>query len=495
MLDKWRLGMHRLPDPIEDITETEITIENVKKYLEHSDDMQFQTVYLGEHNELSLTLAFFDGMVDGDAVNETALRPIMRSEALRHVKSRQEAFEIVEKDTLYFSTQRTRTTLREVILDILNGWSVLLFDGVGKAVSLETKSGERRSVSESTNESTLKGAKDSFIEIIRSNTGLVRRKIRSCDLRIEQIMVGQHSKSQLALCYMDSAADKNMLRKLKERINAMKLHDILSPGDFEEEIIDRKLSIFPQMMYTERVDRFCSNVMDGKIGVLIDGFPTAFILPGTFNMFFQTPEDYSHNYLISSATRFMRYLAYFLTISVPALFVAVTTYHPEMIPAPLAGAIVRSKQGVPFSTALEVLFVLIAIELLIEAGLRLPQAIGHTVSIVGGLIIGDAAVSAKLLSPAVVVIVAISGIADFVCPYHDLSNAARLCRFGLLIFAAAGGVFGFVLGFIFMLYYLCTIEVLGVPYFVPFTANDNKYLLRDTLIRFPLFLKNKRKKR
>jgi len=263
----------------------------------------------------------------------------------------------------------------------------------------------------------------------------------------------------------------------------MTVDNITTVGAFEEQIVDRKFSVFPQIKYTERPDRLCASIMEGRVGVIIDGFPTAYIVPSVFNMFFQSPEDYSENYFMGSAIRIIRYVCAVLTVVLPAFYISVSTFHQEMIPTELTISIIKSKEGVPINTFIEVILMLLAFEILMEAGARLPKTIGQTVSIVGGLIVGDAAINAKFVSPAVVVIVAISAVAGFVSPSQDLANSFRLCRFFLVIAASIAGLFGLTVGIIVIIYYLASIETFGLPYLIPFSSNEGKDLLKDTIIR------------
>ncbi|MNI43035.1 Spore germination protein B1 [compost metagenome] len=293
---------------------------------------------------------------------------------------------------------------------------------------------------------------------------------------------------------MDTLVDKNVLQKVLTKIKEIKTNKLIGGADFEEQVIDNKYSFFPQVIYTEKTDKAVSNIMEGKIIVLIDGLPIIYILPAVVNMFFQAPEDYSVNYGISTILRILRYFSTFLTLILPAFYVCISVFHQEMIPTELAISIINSKEGEPFPTVIEVAFMLLAFEILIEASSRLPKTIGQTISIVGGLIIGEAAVNAKFVSPSVVVIIAITGIAGFVMPNQDFSNALRVCRFILVILSSMSGLYGMSMGLFMIFYYLCTIESFGVPYFVPFTSSDGKNLVKDTIFRFPLIdMRNKNK--
>jgi len=278
---------------------------------------------------------------------------------------------------------------------------------------------------------------------------------------------------------------------VKQRLEAIDIDRVLDAGVIEGAIVDDKYSAFPQIQYTERIDRFCASLVEGRAGILIEGLPTAYIVPGTLLQFLQAPDDYSFQFIIASIVRFIRFMSMFITLILPGFYISITSFHPEMLPAELAFSIVASRVGVPFPMFVEVLILLLAFELLIEAGVRLPKVIGQTVSIVGGLVVGQAAVEAKLVSPATVMIIAITAIAGFLMPNQDFSNAIRLWRLILAIFGSITGMFGLTFGLIFLLYHWCRIETFGVPYLDPFVANEDEQL-QDTIFRLPLFTMKKR---
>jgi len=250
--------------------------------------------------------------------------------------------------------------------------------------------------------------------------------------------------------------------------------------------VDRKYSIFPQTIATERPDKVAANLIEGKIAIFVDGFPSAYIAPAVLSMFMQASEEYNINYFVSSFIRILRYICMFIAILFPALYIAITTFHHEMLPTTLAESIIQSKQNVPLPAFLEIIIMLVAFEILLEAGNRMPKTAGQAVSIVGALIVGEAAVNAKFVSPIVVVVVAITAICGFVIPNRDLANAIRLSRMGLVLVASIAGFFGISVATIVLFYYLCSLESFGVPYLKPFVSNDGKKVLADTLFREPI---------
>lgn len=489
MLNLWRANLKNNRDII---NETIVNTENLKKYLEGSTDITFQSLFINSQSNLKVTLIYIDGMASIEQINETVIKPLIQQHELGNAKTDSQMIDLVEHGTVYFASQKTKDSLSEVITDILNGFCCIVFDNEKKAVVFETKGFEKRSIQEPTDENVTKGPKDCFIEAIRTNTALVRRKIRSHNLKIEEIPIGQKSKTPIAIIYMDNIVDKDVLEEVKSRIRKIKTDDILAMADFEEQVVDKKYSIFPQIKYTERPDVLCSNIMEGKIGIIIDGFPIVYIVPSLFNMLFQAPEDYSINYFMASIKRVIRYICTFITIILPGFYISITTFNQEMVPTDLAVSIIKSKEGVPFNTFIEVIIMLIAFDVLLEAGLRLPKSIGQAVSIVGGLVVGDAAISAKFVSPGVVVIVAASVICGFIIPNQDLANSIRITRFIVVLASSIAGLFGLTIAIILIFYYLSTIETFSKPYLMPFSSSEGKDILKDTIIRNQKIKLNKR---
>lgn len=483
MFNLWRLNKKKgWPDDSK--LKGVITKENIKKILGDSNDIVMKDVYTW-NDKVRITTICIDGMVDSNIVDNYILRPLTLGRPFESVKDEKEAYEIAKEGFLYHFSQEDVKDLDKAINRILQGDTVVVFNNIKKAISFDAKKIPERAVQEPETESVLKGAKDGFVENIRTNTALIRKKIKSRFLRLEKIDVGVEGKMPVNIVYLGDVVDKEILDKIRRRIKNIRCNSLISPRTFESNIIDNKYSIFPQFQYTERVDKFCANLIDGKVGIIIDGLPIGYIVPGVMAMFFQAPEDYSENYALASSIRVLRYICAFLSVILPGFYIAVTTYHPAMIPTKLLLSIIESKSGVPFAITFEVIGLLIAFELLLEASLRLPKSIGATISIIGGLIVGEAAVNAKLISPVVVVIIAITGISGFVIPNQSLSNGTRICRMLVVVSASIAGLFGITFALIVILYYLCRLESFGVPYLVPYVSNEGREVFSDTMVRLP----------
>lgn len=474
-----------------EISELELTTANLKMLLQHSSDIVFRELYINGNENLPLTIIFVDGIIDSKLVDDDILKPLTQEMRLSQSKKVEDIIDLMEHGTLYHASRNTRDRIQDCIRDITGGFAALVFDRAKKAITFDVKGYEKRAITEPSNENVNKGAKDAFIEDLRTNTATIRRKIRTHNLVIKEMKIGRQSHTSIAVVYIKGLTNEKIPEELMKRLEKINTDAVSSPGVIEEGIIDNKNSPFPQVIYTERTDKFCANMVEGRAGVLIDGFPVTYIVPGTFGSFLQAPEDYSQNYIVSSVIRALRYIITLVTLFLPGLYVSVTTFHQEMIPTELALAIIASKEGVPFPSFVEVIFMLTAFEVLIEAGLRLPKTTGQAVSIVGAIVVGQAAVDARLVSPAVVVVISITAISSFAIPNQDLSNALRLWRYLFVLISSAIGLYGLSMGGIILLHHLTKMEVYGIPYMAPYAGQENKQM-EDSIFRFPFSAQYKR---
>ena len=362
----------------------------------NNNDSCHLTLAIGENPRHQVHLFYLDGMVSRSDIGQMIIRPLMVSPRLRSAASLAEAAAILESGVLYFPDQRQTRDISQVISMMHVGFCALVFDELNTAFLYETKGFERRGVSTPQDETVVKGAKDAFNETIRANTATLRRKIGSPHLKMANLTLGTESKTTVILTYLDDVANPELVQKVRQRLEGIETDQLLSLGAFEELFLP-KPRLFPKLIYTERPDKFCACLTEGRVGILIDGFPIGYIVPVELNAVMQTPEGYAHSPVMASATRILLYLLLILSLSLPAFYVAVVTHHPELLPLKLALSLQHSRVGVPFPAFLEVLLLLIAFEILIEAGMRLPKSIGQAVSIVGGLIIGDAVVGAVVV--------------------------------------------------------------------------------------------------
>lgn len=462
-----------------------LCLENLGRVFDRCADYQTRTVCLAGAGERTLTVCYIDGMARTERLNDYVLRPLAQDERLARVPEG-ELLEHLRQGALYAQQVHRRTTLDQVATDLVGGCCALFLPGEGAALTVPVSTEEKRSVGEPENEPSLKGARDSFVESLRTNTSLVRRRLRAPELRVEEHIVGRQSLTPVDVVWLENIADPDTVRRAGERLDEMDIDGVESAGDLEEYLVPAVSSPFPLILSTQRPDRFCRELLDGRVGLLCDGIPLGWVVPGTADQFFKTGQDRAYHWMAASALRLIRYFCAAVTLLLPGLYIAMVTYHPEAIPGKLALSIVAAKQEVPFSTIFEVLIMLLAFEIIQEAGLRLPGPIGSTVSILGGLVVGNAAVDAHIVSPAVLIAVAIAGVAGYTMPAQDFGNALRLWRFGLTVLSSLGGLFGLVLGCVALLYHLAGLESFGVAYLAPFTAGPGRHLGGPDLIRPPL---------
>ena len=345
---------------------------------------------------------------------------------------------------------------------------------------------EKRSVSSPENEPSLKGARDSFVESLRTNTSLVRRRLRAPELKIAESIAGRQSVTPIDVLYLDGLTDPDLVAEARRRVERIDTDELLQTACLEEQIVDETRTAFPLVAYTERPDRFCAGLVEGRVGILVDGIPLGYLIPGTVGQFFTTGQDRAQNWVAASCLSVLRYLCMLASLFLPAIYVAAVDFHPEMLPARLAWSIAEAKADVPFTTVFEVLILLLAFEIVQEAGLRLPSSIGQTVSILGGLVVGSAAVEAKIVSPVVLIVVAIAGIAGYTVPSQEFSGALRIWRFLLAIAGAVGGLFAVTAAAAVLVCRLARMESFGVPYLTPFAAAGDERAAGHGAIRWPI---------
>lgn len=462
-----------------EIDKVKISKENLKKYLS-ADDIVYSAFSFGGTGAL---LVCVDGLVNEQTVDESILAVFHRVDAFKHCDTQKKAVALMNSGFKSHAASTQVFKLSEVIEGVLSANFAVVFEDENTAFLFDIKGFEKRSIEPSDNENTMKGSKDVFTEPLRVNTAIVRRHIRSHNLAVKQIEVGKVTSCTVALTYMENMADASLVARIEKVLKGIDCVGVVSLGQIEEALSADGFSLFPKLLSTERADKFCANVLNGRVGIIVDGYPVTFIAPACFSMFFQTPDDYSLHFVFMSFIRMIRYACFSLSLSLPAIYLAVVSFHGEIIPARLAQSIMSAKLGVPFSAFFEIFFMLIAFEILIEAGLRLPQGMGQTVSIVAGLVVGDSAINAKLVSPAVVMVMAVSGITCFVIPYQDFANPIRLIRLVFIFAAQLFSLFGVVVVTICTVVYLNSIESFGLPYLAPFSQYSVKSWFKDTFLR------------
>ncbi len=436
---------------------------------------------------------FIEGMIDTTALSRFVIEKLRRAVSID---------DAIASGEISFCDVEKLKCEEEAVNGILRGRAALISrEG---AYLFDVRKAEKRSVEQPSEESSVKASKDSFVEDMKVNVTLLRKKIASADLKVEKRTTGKQTHTAVSILYMANIANAGLVADVKRRLEEMDIDGIITPGVIEQHFSKHLYSFFPQVLVTERPDKIAASLLEGRCVLIADGLPIGYILPATLAQFMKTPEDYSGNFIFSSVVRLLRYFLLGIEVLLPGGYVALTTFHCEMLPGKLALSIADSREGVPFPVIFEVLTMLALFEVLIEAGLHMPQSSGQAVSIVGALVVGEAAISADLVSPAALIIVAVSAICSFAMPNQEFSNALRLWRVIITVAGAALGLFGVIAGGILMLAHLAGLESFGVPYLVPF-AGGVKFRIKDSLLVVPdelntmrpqeLNVKNKRRRK
>lgn len=356
---------------------------------------------------------------------------------------------------------------KKICKSMTRGHVIVFAQGSECPISIPIAKFSQRQITEPESEKQIRGSKEGFIEDINVNISLLRKRMNSPSLVFEEMNIGTLTETRVIICYIAGLCDPEILKEVKRRLKAINIQSVLESGYIEELIIDHPYSCFPQVEQTEKPDNMLAQILEGRVAIMVNGSPLAIAVPTVFTQFVQASEDNYENYIYATFLRILRMIAMPIALYLPALYVAITTIHQEMIPTDLVLKIAGAREGVPFPAVLEALIMEFAFELLREAGVRLPAQVGQALSIVGALIIGQAAVEAGLVSPIMVVVVAFSGISSFVIPAYRLSISFRLLRFVVLLASSFLGLIGFVLINLFLLVHLTSMQSFGVPYFEP----------------------------
>ncbi len=466
------------------------SIVNIKKHLENvfSDchDFVFRELTLGQNNEIKIAIAFIDGLVDKQILNRDILKPLMINSQDFNIHSFNNSLPDILKDNILNNYNIKKVdSLDDTISFILSGESIIYIDGEKYALIAETSNYEIRNVDEPDTEAVVRGPREGFVESLKVNISLIRRKIKNPKLKVEKITLGKQTNTDVCICYINGIVHQHVVETVKKRLSKINIDAILESGYIEEFIEDSPLSIFPTVGNSEKPDIVAAKVLEGRVAILCDGTPFVLTVPYLFVETMQVSEDYYSRSIFTSAVRLLRVLSLFISTSLPAYYVALIAFHPSVIPFKLLLTISASREGIPFSPFTEALVMGIAFELLREAGVRMPRPIGQAVSIVGALVLGDAAVKAGLASTPMVIVTSITAITSFILP--PLGGALPLIRLMLLLGANILGLLGILLVSIVIFIHACSLYSFGVPYMSPLAPICGADL-KDTFVRLPLWL-------
>jgi spore germination protein len=466
----------------------EANLQEIRETIGQNSDVIFRSFNLGG-SKWKAAVIYIDGLVDKMVLNEQIIKPLMQfdTSSIQKIDVAEDIKEIVISSEIFVGEVKSVQTINHCIHEILSGNTALFIDDSNDAIILGTPGWKGRSIAEPVTESLVRGPREGFVETLSENTAMLRRKSKDPQFTMIHFTVGERAKKDLVVAYIKDIANTDLVEEVKSRIQRIQIDDVPESGIVEQLIEDDFLSPFPQVQNTERPDRVMSALMEGRVAILLDGTPFALIVPVTFSMLLQAPEDYYERWIPASLIRILRFGAVFIALFLPAVYVAFISYNHGLIPTKLVISIAANREGVPFPSIIEALIMEVTIEILREAGVRLPKPIGQAIGIVGGLVIGQAAVDAGIVSSIMVIVVALTAISSFASPNYGAGIAIRILRFVLMIFAAVFGLYGVIIGFILITVHMVKLKSFGVNYAAPFTPYRFQDW-KDNLVRMPIMM-------
>ncbi|EJO5346363.1 spore germination protein [Clostridium botulinum] len=445
-----------------------------------------KSLLIGNEDPIEGAIVYINGLASKDIIDRDVLNPLMLH-INEKLKDKPNIMEYISKKYITMSSTKIEKDINNLISSLKRGNSGLLLENSDESIIIDTSSGEFRSISEPINESSIRGTREGFVEKLETNISIIKRRIKDENLVIENMIIGRRTQSDLAIIYIDNIVNKDVLQELKYKLSLIDVDSVSLIGYIQQYIENDAYSIFPQSRSTERPDIVQENLMEGRIALMLEGTPMVLLTPSIFIEFFQAIEDYSQRTIVSSFTRILRAISVMIVITFPSIYLTLIKFNAELIPIEFVNSIIQSRKNIALTPFMEILSMEIIVEFLREGGLRLPPKVNQTLSIVGGIIIGQAAIKAGIVSSATLLIIGISIIAAFLTPNYDMSLAVRFIRFPMLILSNYLGLLGLTAGFFFLLAHICSLQNLGVPY-LSFNKGDYK----DIFVRAPLWMMNKR---
>lgn len=464
-------------------TDLKMNVDFINSVFKNDDILRFRQITTKSGEKCAVF--FFDGMVNNDTLNESIVKPLLTfEEKFTH----QKADYSVEHILFAAETQIVKTA-EEAFRNILYGDTLLLFDGDYKAVTINTKGWRTRGISEPDNERVLTGPKEGFDESVMLNMAMIRRKLPTTDFKAEYVRFGRHTDTRAFICYLDSIVNRKALKILKSKLKTINIDGVLDTNYVTELINHNKFSIFKTAGTTERPDVVAARLLEGRIALFVDGTPVVLTVPYLFSENFQSDDDYYQNYVVASVGRFLRYLSFLIAISAPAVYLALVTHHKQLLPTSFFITVINARSDVPFGSGTECLILILIFEMLRECGIRVQKDMGSALSIVGGLVIGQASVEAKIVSAPMLIAVALSGIAGLMI--SRLKGAVLFCKIKLVLLSLSFGLYGYFTGMAFIFLRVFTLDSFGTDY-TSGMKSISFSSLKDSLIRAPWFFMIKR---
>ncbi|WP_040340831.1 spore germination protein [Bacillus smithii] len=461
-------------------------IDVIKETTGNSSDIIVRVIKMGREADITAAIIYTEGLVDDLTVKDFLIESAMKDTNEQNLENPNLALQVLKEKILPIGEVKELDCWEDLFTNLMTGQTIILVDGVSKALTANTRGGEKRQISESVTEISIRGPKDSFTETIRTNSALIRKRIKNPNLWLESMKIGKVTQTDVAIMYIKGIVNEKVVEEVRIRLKRINIDSILETGYIEQLIEDKTFTPFPTLFHTERPDVAAANLLEGRVAILVDGTPHVLLAPAVFIQFFQAVDDYYGRFDLSSALRFLRVLIFFISLVGPAIYIAATTFHQEMIPTPLVIALAAQRESVPFPAFVEAMIMEVTFEIIREAGVRLPRAIGQTVSFVGAIVLGQSAVQAGFVSPAMVIVVSITGIASFATPAYSIAISARLIRFIIMVMAATFGFYGCLMGILVMVIHLCSLRSFGMPYMTPL-APSIPANFGDTLVRKPIW--------
>ncbi|MBQ2982492.1 MAG: spore germination protein [Lachnospiraceae bacterium] len=462
--------------------------ENMKlidERIKDCDDIKCRKMKLGREEKVEACIYYVEVAINNLTIEETVIGKLINR--LWNMEPA-EQYEYIKDNALGITDVKELKDLDEVIMGIMIGDGVVLIDGYDKAIKIKSKGYPMMGVGESNMEKVMRGSREGFADALKANTALVRKRIRSDKFKVKEKIIGDLSNTTVAIAYVEGVARESVINEVNERLSNLNVEGLTDTGIIEQLTEESELSPFPQYQTTERPDKAAMEIINGRVALFVDNTPVALLLPTSYGSFFQTADDYYNRFQIVSFARMIRYVAAIIAMTFPAFYLAAITYHPEILPTSLVMTLQWARVNVPFPAFIEVVIMELAFELLREAGVRIPGPMGSTIGIVGGLIIGQAAVTAGVVSPIIVIVVAVTALASFAIPNDELASAFRILKYFSIVLAAFYGFFGIIVAALFVVGHLCRLKSFGFPYMMPYVASDvNKNRdLKDSIIRYPM---------